>query len=43
MHREEGKERMTIQECYDIIGGDYEDVFERLCKEERIKNICLNS
>ncbi len=37
MHREEGKERMTIQECYDIIGGDYEDVFERLCKEERIK------
>lgn len=28
---------MTIQECYSMIGGDYEDVFERLCKEERIK------
>lgn len=28
---------MTIQECYSMIGGDYEDVIERLCKEERIK------
>lgn len=28
---------MTIQECYSMIGGDYEDVFERLCREERIR------
>ncbi len=28
---------MTVQECYERIGGDYESVFGRFRKEERIK------
>lgn len=27
---------MTIKECYEIIGGDYDDIMSRLIKEERI-------
>ena len=28
---------MTIQECYHLIGGDYEDVLKRMKTEERVK------
>jgi HPt (histidine-containing phosphotransfer) domain-containing protein len=27
---------MTTKECYDAMGGDYEDVMSRLMKEERV-------
>lgn len=27
---------MNIRECYDMFGGDYDDVMKRLLKEERI-------
>lgn len=27
---------MTVSECYALIGGDYQDVFSRLMKDERI-------
>lgn len=27
---------MTIQECYEIIGGDYNDIMARLRKEDRV-------
>lgn len=27
---------MTIRECYEMLGGDYEEVLSRLLKEERI-------
>lgn len=33
---------MTIKECYEAMGGDYEDVFKRLMSEARIQKICIN-
>lgn len=32
---------MTIKECYEAMGGDYEDVFKRLMSEARIKKFAL--
>jgi HPt (histidine-containing phosphotransfer) domain-containing protein len=32
---------MTIQECYAVIGGDYEGVLARLRKEERVARFAL--
>lgn len=32
---------MTIQECYEIIGGDYDDIVNRLRTEERITKFLL--
>ena len=28
---------MTVQECYDAIGGDYDEIMSRLRSEERVK------
>ena len=28
---------MTVQECYEAIGGDYNDIMSRLKTEERVK------
>ena len=38
---------MTVKECYEAIGADYEEVLRRLANEERVKRfllkgICLN-
>ena len=33
---------MTIKECYEAMGGDYEDVLKRLMNEARIRKICIN-
>ena len=32
---------MTIKECYEAMGGDYEDVFKRPMSEARIKKFAL--
>lgn len=32
---------MTVKECYDSIGADYEDVLGRLRKDERIQKFLL--
>lgn len=32
---------MTVKECYDAIGADYDDVFSRLRKDDRIRKFCL--
>lgn len=32
---------MTLQECYEKIGGNYAEVLERLTKEERIEKFML--
>ena len=32
---------MTIQECYEAIGGDYEDVLGRLRSEALIRKIYI--
>lgn len=32
---------MTIQECYDIIGGNYSDIVSRLRTEERITRFLI--
>lgn len=32
---------MTLQECYDKMGGDYAEVLGRLTKEERIEKFML--
>ena len=32
---------MTVKECYDAMGADYEDVFVRLRKDERIQKFLL--
>lgn len=32
---------MTLQECYEKMGGDYEEVLARLTKEERIEKFML--
>lgn len=32
---------MTVKECYDRLGGDYEGVVSRLLKEERVKKYML--
>ena len=32
---------MTIKECYEAMGGDYEDVLKRLMNEAEYK-ICIN-
>ena len=32
---------MTVKECYEEINGDYEDVFGRFRKDERIKKFAL--
>ena len=32
---------MTVKECYDAMGADYEDVLGRLRKEERIQKFVL--
>ena len=31
---------MTIQECYQKMGADYEDVLKRLYSESMIRKIC---
>lgn len=40
LERQEKKD-MTIQECYDAIGGNYEDVLKRLRSEALIKKFTL--
>ena len=32
---------MTVRECYEAMGADYEDVFGRLRKDERIQKFVL--
>lgn len=32
---------MTVKECYDAMGGDYEDVMRRLRTDERVKKFLL--
>lgn len=32
---------MTIQECYDFIGGDFEDVKNRLIDEQRVQRFAF--
>ena len=32
---------MTVKECYDAMGADYEDVFGRLRKDERIQKFLM--
>lgn len=32
---------MTVKECYDAIGADYEDVMGRLRKDERVQKFVL--
>lgn len=32
---------MTVKECYDAIGADYEDVLGRLRKDERVQKFLL--
>lgn len=32
---------MTVKECYEMMGGDYEGVFSRLRKDERIEKFAL--
>lgn len=32
---------MTLQECYEKIGGDYAEVLERLTKEDRIEKYAV--
>lgn len=32
---------MTVKECYDAIGADYDDVFSRLRKDDRIRKFLL--
>ena len=34
---------MTIQECYEAIGGNYEDVLRRLRSEVLIRKFTLSS
>lgn len=33
--------KMTVKECYDAMGGDYEDVMRRLRTDERVKKFLL--
>lgn len=35
------EETMTLQECYEAMGGDYEDVMARLRKPERVEKFLL--
>lgn len=37
----EGDNDMTIKECYNILGGDYENVRERFIKEELIQRFLI--
>jgi HPt (histidine-containing phosphotransfer) domain-containing protein len=32
---------MTLQECYEMMGGDYEDVLRRLRAEDRVQRFLL--
>lgn len=32
---------MTVRECYEAIGADYDDVFSRLRKDDRIRKFLL--
>lgn len=32
---------MTVKECYELMGGDYQGVFSRLRKDERIQKFAL--
>ena len=32
---------MTVKECYEMVGGDYEGVLSRLRKDERIEKFAL--
>ncbi len=32
---------MTIQQCYDILGGDYSDILNRFRNEDRVKRFAL--
>ena len=32
---------MTVKECYEAIGADYEDVMGRLRKDERVQKFVL--
>ena len=32
---------MTVKECYDLFGGDYDDVIARLRKDERIRKYLM--
>lgn len=33
--------KMTVRECYELIGGDYEDVLGRLLSEARVQKFAL--
>lgn len=33
--------RMTVQQCYQAMGSDYEDVMSRLRTDERVKKFLL--
>lgn len=37
----ERKKDMTVKECYDAMGADYEDVMRRLRTDERVKKFLL--
>ena len=41
LHKQIG-ESMTIKECYEAMGGDYEDVLKRLMNEARIQKFAIN-
>lgn len=32
---------MTIRECYEIIGGDYDEIINRFRKEERVRKFAV--
>ena len=32
---------MTVKECYEAMGGDYEDVMRRLRKDERVEKFLM--
>lgn len=32
---------MTVQECYEVIGGDFEEVCERMMDEARVRKFAL--
>ncbi len=35
------RRKMTVKECYDRVGGNYEDAVRRLGKEERLRRLLL--
>lgn len=37
LKRLKGESKMTIKECYDLMGGDYEDVLNRLMTDKMIE------